>query len=96
VVRTAAEEDVDVIGVSTLSGTHGTLVPALLAELTRQGLAVPVVVGGTILRQEISGLLDQGVARVFPVGTSLAEVRSYFNELPGVATGPGGPTEAGT
>jgi methylmalonyl-CoA mutase C-terminal domain/subunit len=81
VVKAALEEDIDVVGVSILSGTHRTLVPALVAELRREGVEVPVVVGGTILRQEIADLLAHGVARVFPVGTPLAELRAYFDAL---------------
>jgi len=81
VVQTAIHEDVDVLGVSILSGTHATVIAELMQEIARARLDVPVVVGGTILRQEVPGLLAQGVARVFPVGTPLAEIRDYFADL---------------
>ncbi len=83
VVEAALAEDVDVLGVSVLSGTHAAVISELMQEVARARLDVPVVVGGTILRQEIPGLLAQGIARVFPVGTTLAEIRNYFADLAG-------------
>ena len=81
VVRTAIEEDVDVIGISVLSGTHDAVVDEIVAELQRARLDVPLVLGGTILRKEIPALLERGVRQVFPVGTSLEEIRAYFGSL---------------
>jgi methylmalonyl-CoA mutase C-terminal domain/subunit len=75
VVRTAIDEDVDVIGVSVLSGTQMTIFPALLDELRKAGGEDIVVVGGgTILPEEIEQLEALGVRKVFGVDTPLAEI----------------------
>src|SRR5438045_3984838 len=65
VARAAADEDVNAIGVSLLSGAHGTLVPQLLEAMRAEGLAdVPLILGGIIPAGDILGLLESGVARV--------------------------------
>jgi (2R)-ethylmalonyl-CoA mutase len=66
IVAAAAEEDVDLVGLSVLSGSHLAAVPAVLAGLRAAGLAeVPVVVGGIIPPGDAQALRDAGVARVF-------------------------------
>lgn len=74
VVRAAVDEDVDVVGVSILSGAHLGLVKQIFAEFDRQGLRKPVVVGGTISRKDADALKGMGVADVFPVRTPLDEL----------------------
>ena len=72
--RQAVENDVHIIGVSSLAAGHLTLVPALVAELTR--LARPeilVVVGGVIPPQDYAALRDAGAAAVFGPGTVLSD-----------------------
>ncbi len=74
IVGTAIEEDVDVIGLSILSGAHIALTETLLTELERRGMRheVAIVVGGTVATDaERQALLDLGVADVFPGGTPL-------------------------
>ena len=71
--RAAADEDVDVVGVSVLSGAHVPLARKLLVARATQRLDIPVVIGGTIPATDVPALLDLGVAAVFPVGTSLVE-----------------------
>src|SRR3954463_8195147 len=52
-VRAAVEEDVDLIGVSILSGAHNTLVPKILAQLKKEGLGkIPLYVGGIIPNED--------------------------------------------
>ncbi len=70
----AVDEDVDVVGVSVLSGAHLPLARELLATRATQRLDIPVVIGGTIPATDERSLLDLGVAAVYPVGTSLAVV----------------------
>jgi methylmalonyl-CoA mutase C-terminal domain/subunit len=70
----AVEEDVDVIGISVLSGAHLPLATELLEALRSRDVAVPVVVGGTIPAGDVAVLRDRGVAAVFPVGTSMPQV----------------------
>ena len=68
IARAAAEEDVDVVAVSILSGAHGWLVPEVLERLRAEGVdpeRVPVVVGGVIPEGDERKLLELGVARVF-------------------------------
>jgi (2R)-ethylmalonyl-CoA mutase len=66
IVAAAAEEDVDLVGLSVLSGSHLAAVPAVLDGLREAGLAeVPVVVGGIIPAEDAATLRAAGVARVF-------------------------------
>ncbi|GAA5182390.1 protein meaA [Rugosimonospora acidiphila] len=66
IVAAAVQEDVDVVGLSVLSGAHLEAVPAVLAGLAAAGLpGVPVVVGGVIPAGDASALRAAGVARVF-------------------------------
>jgi methylmalonyl-CoA mutase C-terminal domain/subunit len=73
VVRMAVDEDVDVIGLSILSGAHLDLVRQVLDELATAvpDETIPIVVGGTIGRSDAKELKDMGVADVFPVRTPL-------------------------
>ncbi len=75
IVHEAIQEDVDVVGLSILSGAHLTLSRRVLDGLRAQGAAdVRVVVGGTIPPRDVEALLALGVHRVFPMGTPLAEI----------------------
>ena len=66
IVSAAVEEDVHVVGLSVLSGSHLQVVPAVLQGLKEAGLDdVPVVVGGIIPDSDARRLREQGVARVF-------------------------------
>jgi (2R)-ethylmalonyl-CoA mutase len=66
IVAAAVEEDVDLVGLSVLSGSHLAAVPAVLDGLRERGLAdVPVVVGGIIPAADAAKLCEAGVARVF-------------------------------
>jgi (2R)-ethylmalonyl-CoA mutase len=66
IVAAAAAEDVDVVGLSILSGSHRALVPEVLSGLREAGLEdVPVVVGGIIPDTDAAWLQEQGVAAVF-------------------------------
>jgi (2R)-ethylmalonyl-CoA mutase len=65
IVAVARDEDVDVIGLSILSGSHLQLVPELLQRLAEEGVDAPVVVGGIIPEDDRRTLLDAGVARVY-------------------------------
>ncbi|MFC7573523.1 cobalamin-dependent protein [Klenkia terrae] len=66
IVSAAVEEDVHVVGLSVLSGSHLQVVPAVLEGLRAAGLDdVPVVVGGIVPDADARRLKEQGVARVF-------------------------------
>ena len=75
VVRTAIDEDVDVIGVSVLSGAHMSIFPRLLELLRAEGgEGIAVVGGGVILPEDARALEAMGVERVFGIDTPLAEI----------------------
>ncbi len=76
IIAVAIQEDVDIIGLSVLSGAHIPLTKKLLDALADQGAAeIKVIVGGTISsNEEIDELRALGVADVFVPGTSLGDV----------------------
>ena len=76
VVRAAEEEDVDVVGVSILSGAHGTVLPRLRSLLDAAEMEdVLLVAGGTIPEDDARDLVERGVVdRVFTPGASLADI----------------------
>jgi len=71
VAQAALQEDVDVVGISILSGAHMRLLPRLTNALKERGLLgqVLLLVGGTIPEQDVEPLQNLGVNGVFPVGT---------------------------
>ncbi len=81
VIATAQEEDVDVIGISSLASDH-LLVPKLMAALRENGLDhVGVIVGGIVPDRDEQDLLAVGVARVFHPGASLDEIVPFVDRL---------------
>lgn len=70
VVAAAIDEDVDVIGLSMLSGAHLALVPPVVEGLRARGAHIPVVVGGIVPDRDIPTLTEAGVAAVLAPGTS--------------------------
>jgi methylmalonyl-CoA mutase C-terminal domain/subunit len=81
VARTAVDEDVDVVGLSILSGAHQTLAPLVVAALRRLGSNVPVVVGGIIPTSDVAPLLASGVAATFGPGSSIEEIVATLERL---------------
>ena len=81
VVNAALQEDVDVVGLSILSGAHMTLVPRITALMRERGLDdVLVTAGGIIPDDDIEPLREAGVARVFGPGTTIGEVAAFLRE----------------
>lgn len=80
-VRAAVEEDVDVVGLSILSGSHNDLVPRVLSELKKEGLQVPVIVGGIIPDQDVKALKKLGVKEVFTPGSRLDKIVAQIAKL---------------
>ena len=77
----ALQEDVDVVGVSILSGAHLTLFPAIIAALRARGADDVVVFGGGIVPDEdIATLTAAGVAKVFTPGASTEEITRWVND----------------
>jgi methylmalonyl-CoA mutase len=72
--RQATENDVHILGVSSLAAAHLTLVPELKSELTKQGRGdIMIVVGGVVPPQDYDALLQAGAEAIFPPGTVIAE-----------------------
>jgi methylmalonyl-CoA mutase C-terminal domain/subunit len=79
VVTAALQEDVDVVGLSILSGAHMTLVPRICALLREKGLDdVLVTAGGIIPDDDVPALREAGVAAVFGPGTTIGEVAAFI------------------
>jgi methylmalonyl-CoA mutase C-terminal domain/subunit len=81
VVKLATEEDVDVIGISSLATDH-LIVPKLMSALRSAGMTdIAVIVGGIVPDEDEQMLLDCGVSRVFHPGSSMAEIAACVREL---------------
>ena len=78
----ALEEDVDLIGVSILSGAHNTLIPKLIEELKQRKIEdKPIVVGGIIPDEDFETLKSWGVKAIFIPGTPLKEIIETVEKL---------------
>jgi len=79
VVSAALQEDVDVVGLSILSGAHMTLLPRITSGLRDKGLDdILVTAGGIIPDADIPALTEAGISRVFGPGTTIREVAEYI------------------
>ncbi|HEY1988519.1 MAG TPA: protein meaA [Acidimicrobiales bacterium] len=82
IAAAARDEDVDVVGISILSGSHLELVPDVVDRLRAFGLDVPVVVGGIIPPEDADILIGKGVARVYtPKDFEIGRMMSDLEEL---------------
>src|SRR3984885_12638331 len=78
IASAAEQEDVDVIGLSILSGAHNTLCPRLMDLLRAKGMNdVTVLVGGIIPEADIPGLKEAGIAGIFLPGASTQEIVEF-------------------
>jgi methylmalonyl-CoA mutase C-terminal domain/subunit len=97
IVEEAVQEDVDVIGLSILSGAHLPLTRRVLAALEARGASdIRVVAGGIIPARDAEALTALGVCRVFPMGTPLPEIVEAFRSAlrpPGAPDEGSGPCE---
>jgi methylmalonyl-CoA mutase C-terminal domain/subunit len=79
VVTAALQEDVDVVGLSILSGAHMTLLPRICRQLKEAGLGdILVTAGGIIPDDDVEPLREAGVDAVFGPGTTIAQVAEYL------------------
>ena len=80
IVEAALQEDVDVVGLSVLSGAHLPLTERTIARLRKEGMDdVRVVVGGNIPAQDVEPLKALGVSGVFPTGSRFEEIIDFFS-----------------
>lgn len=81
VVQAALQEDVDVIGISILSGAHNTVFTRILDLMKEKGMNDVLLTGGGIIPDNDAEELNRkGVARLFPPGTEMAEIIRYIRE----------------
>jgi methylmalonyl-CoA mutase C-terminal domain/subunit len=82
IAEAALQEDVDLVGLSILSGAHMTLFPRILKLLQEKGLGdIPVLAGGIIPDEDISALKEMGITAVFGPGTSTQEIVESINQI---------------
>ena len=86
-VATALQEDAQLLALSSLSGSHRSLVPEVMRLLRERGAGhVRVIVGGAIPPGDVEGLRAEGVAEVFPPGRPLDDLLSFLDQLRASAT----------
>jgi len=84
IVQSAVEENVDIIGISLLSGSHNEIIDQLMAELDKQGAreAIPVVLGGIIPKADMDALKSVGIERIFtPKDYDLMDVMNQMMDV---------------
>lgn len=79
IVQAAIQEDVDVIGLSILSGAHNFLLPRVVELLRQRGVEdMLVIAGGIVPQEDIPVLKERGISEVFHPGTPLKEIAEYI------------------
>ncbi|MUK87194.1 methylmalonyl-CoA epimerase [Ornithinibacillus sp. L9] len=82
IAQAAIQEDVDVIGLSSLSGAHKALFPKVIEALEQRHAGdIPVVAGGVIPSEDIPFLLEKGVKKIFTSGSSTESLAEYIKQL---------------
>ena len=80
IAKTAIQEDVDAVGLSSLSGAHKTLFPQVVMQLANRDAANVVVFGGGVIPEaDIPTLYEAGIATIFTPGTPLDEIASWVD-----------------
>lgn len=81
IVKAALQEDVDVLGLSILSGAHTELFPIIMEQLKQKGMDnILVVAGGIIPKEDIPDLEKIGIKAVFGPGTTTGEIADFINK----------------
>lgn len=79
IVNTAIQEDVDIIGLSSLSGAHMNLFPKVIQILKERGASdIPVIGGGIIPSDDIPTLKELGIKEIFQPGASIEEIIKFI------------------
>ena len=79
IAESALQEDVDVVGLSILSGAHLDIFPMVMDKLKKKGLKVVVVAGGIIPEEDVPALKKIGVNAVFGPGTPSSDIVKFLN-----------------
>ena len=81
IVSAAIQEDVDVVGLSILSGAHNVLFPKIMNLLKEKGAGdIAVIAGGIIPEKDIPGLEKMGISRIFLPGSSTQDIVKWIEE----------------
>lgn len=81
IAAAAVQEDVDAVGLSSLSGAHMRLFPAVVEALVKAGAPeIPVLGGGVIPEEDITALKAAGIVAIFTPGTPIEQIISAFDE----------------
>lgn len=82
IAEAALQEDVDIVGLSILSGAHLALVPRIREVMNAQGLHdIPIMIGGIIPEEDKAMLAEYGVKGVFGPGTNTDSIVTFINQL---------------
>lgn len=81
IVKTAIEEDVNVIGISIHSATHNEYLPEIVKLLKNEKSDIPVIVGGIIPEEDVSNLKKAGIKEIFKPGESLDRIIEFIKSL---------------
>ena len=81
IVEAAVQEDVDVVGLSSLSGAHMELFPQIINGLKEQGMEdVTIVAGGIIPEEDQESLMAMGIKGIFGPGSSMRDIGQFIRE----------------
>lgn len=90
IVNAAIQEDVQMIGLSTLSGAHNSLFPKVVQLLTEAGASDIIVFGGGVIPAgDIPGLKEAGIAEIFTPGAPISEILAFIEKATGRPSSPG-------
>jgi methylmalonyl-CoA mutase C-terminal domain/subunit len=82
IVTTAIQEDVDLIGLSCLSGAHNELFAEVIRLLEKEGTSdIPIFAGGVIPETDIPNLKRLGIKEIFPPGSTIKQTISFIRQL---------------
>lgn len=81
IVDIAVQKNVDIIGLSILSGTHLLLAKRMKEVMAERKLNIPWFIGGNIPAKDIEELKKAGASQAFPTGSKVADVVAYFNTI---------------
>jgi methylmalonyl-CoA mutase, C-terminal domain len=83
IVQAVVQEDVDVLGISSMSGGHRRFVLKVLQMLRELGVRPVVILGGVITEEDRQPLLDAGLDRIFGQGTLVSDIATYLRSAVG-------------
>ena len=83
IAEAAIQEDVDIVGLSSLADAHRSLAPRVVKLLKQKGANTPVILGGFIQPEDIPFLKESGVAEVFGIGSKLDDIVKGIQALVG-------------